>query len=390
MSRNSSEKPRIRISSLDQLLGCPGSRRFVDALGIRRTDRGESWEGTWCHHRVASRLIEECGAVYIDGELPPHGLPETFHPGAWAEWKARWAMRQILDEAGADRAIVVEEPIQWEFDRFILTGHPDVTTFTFDAREIGIDDEKYGSNIVDAAECNWQLTGYAAIRKLQFPQARRIKTRILQPSAPEDLCVTSFTFEGDVLDKLPAALEILINRALDNDDILRTGHKHCRWCPAFLVCPAIMAEIKLTRELLAKLPADDGEIKLEHLAKLAVAAKLLNKPLESAKDLLKERLLQSETRELVLEDGTKLFIKDAPGTREVDAERAWPRIVEQIPEHAYKCITVSAEAVEKSLSAALKIPHKSEVEGTIDAREEFRRRFGDVTTRKPQKHLIIA
>ncbi len=381
-------KPRVRVSGLDILLGCPGSARLVRELGLRRWSDVESWEGQWVHHAAAKELVEVHGAVAPAGLEAPK--LDGYSPSEFARWKKDYYVREVLEEAGLDRALVVEDELAWEFEAFVLTGHPDVTTFTGGAERIGIDDCKSGSNLVDAAECNWQMAGYAALRKLQFPQAVGIRTRIIQPSAPEEVRVTAFDWEGDLLERLPGLLEAQVVEALKRDGLLRTG-KHCRWCDGWHNCPAIMAEIELTKALLAELKTTvtaGGRPTTEQLARLAVAFKRLDGPLKAAREELKGRLEAEGTQ--VLEDGTQLFLKDGMGPRKIAVAEAWETIVNLLgmpPELAYSVLTISPDELERALAKHLNVPQKSK-KGE-DARAAFATYFGAFTTREPRKELVV-
>lgn len=390
-------KPVIRCSSLDHIISCPGSRTLLEALGAVRADESESWEGSWCHFEAALRLVADHGAIPPEGGLVAPDIPADYQPSSMAKWMVDFYVRQVLDSAGAYKAIEVESELLHEFPRFWLSGHCDSNSVDAECIELDFDDLKTGINPVDPAECNWQIYGYAVLFKLQWPSLRRIRGRIIQPRITEDVGdkVTEMILEGDTLVAAPSFLEQQINAALDNPMLLRTGIKQCRWCDAWLKCASLgalkleideMKQLLLTQELLKKMKEQPDD---QALAQVVVARKLLNSKFESAVNLMKARL--EKVKLITLEDGTRIFLEEKLGTREiVNMEKAWEVLADILPADVlYSLISMGVEPTEKALAKHFGIPHKTEVEGKVDGRQKFVELIGDTVKRKPQQWLQV-
>lgn len=316
-------KPHIRCSSLDQILGCPGSRTLVAALGCERTDEAEAWDGIWVHAETARRLVNAHGAVPPPTGLPPTRLPENYVPPPFMRWMPDYLVQRVMEHAGADRAIEVESELSCEFEDFILTGHCDVSTIDADATELCFDDYKAGINVVDQADQNWQTAGYAALFVLQWPTLKKITGRIIQPRLAAEERISEMVLEGEQLAGIVSFLEGRIKQALANPMLLETGQKQCRWCPAATRCPALEAEenemkITLTKESLAALVAEPEP---QALARVAIAKKLLEPRFKTASEALKD-YMETHPGEIVTPDGTVLTLKDRAGQREITDKQA--------------------------------------------------------------------
>lgn len=401
-------KPVIRCSELAWLIECPGAALMEELVGMPRLDEDQSWDGQWAHHKAASILIHSHGAMGPERGLELPRLPSDYTPPDFMDWVVNFYVSAVLEDAGSERAIGVEEEMIHEFGRFWLSGHCDVFTVDGDATELNFDDLKSGINAVDAADNNWQVAGYAVLFKLRWETLRKIRGRIIQPRLKEEVAprITGVTIDergcfadltGDMvspitIDELPAALERKINDALDNPRLLRTGLKQCRWCTAKLKCPALdleeqdMKELLLDNDALARLKAKPDD---ETLARICVAGSLLGSRFEAAKKLLKERL--DVVKLITLEDGTKLFQIDGLGAREISQPGvAWEKMTEVLDaELAYGCISIGIEDAEKALAKQFKIPHKSTVDGKMDGKKMCDQLIGHLITRKPQKKLQI-
>jgi len=409
-------KPVIRCSELNWLIECPGAATLEAVVGIQRRDEDQSWDGQWAHHKSASRLVHDHGAMPPEGGLPPLRLPASYEPPDFLNWVVDFYLHAVLEDAGAERAIVVEDEMLEEFDRFWLSGHPDVYAIDAEATELNFNDLKAGINPVDAAESNWQVIGYATLFKLRWQSLRRIRGRIVQPRLSEDVSprITGVTIDETgctsdetgvqvspvTIDGMAAALEQRINHALDNPLLLRSGIKQCRWCPAKLKCPALdedektMAEILLTQQTLERIKNEPDD---EALGRICVAGKLLTSRFEAAKDMLKERLEAEPGKKVVLADGTQLFLFDALGPRQFKDGKpgevppvglAWERLSEVLDaERAYGCMEISFEPAEKAIAKQLGIQHKTTVKGKQCGKAVLEQLIGHLVTRKPQKNL---
>lgn len=381
-------KPVLRCSGLDQFLSCPGSRTLLEALGSMRTDDSASHEGNWCHHQGAKKLVEEHGAVPPAGGLPPPEIPDGYNGSDFAKWMVEYYTSRVLQDAGGDRAMEVECELLAEFDRFWLSGHCDSNTVNAEATELSFNDLKTGINKVDLAEANWQCLGYATLFKKQWPTLKKIRGRIIQPRLIENR-ESDVTIEGEQLENAPAFLGAKINAALDAPMKLNAGQKQCRWCDVGLRCPELRKKLKsknmeITHELLEKLKTEPND---QVLAEWCVAGKLLLPKLEEAKDLMRERL--AIIKELVLADGTRLFLQDKAGRREVvNKQAAWHKLAGKVrlnettgalefepgaldESEALECVTIKIGEVEKILARKHGLPvyHKKGDSGKLRAEE---------------------
>ena len=403
-------KPSIRCSSLDSLLSCPGSRTLIAALGCVREDASDSWEGQWCHHEAATRLVNLHDAIPPEAGLPKPDIPEGYIPAGHARWVVDYYLNRVLEDAGGEMAVEVEAELSWEFDGFFLTGHCDFYAVNSDCTELLFDDLKAGINLVDAAEMNWQVMGYAALFKLQWPSLKKIRGRIIQPRLSEDVGPreTELVLEGEQLERAAEFLESSIKQALDNPMLLQTGIKACRWCDAALRCPALAAERDLMKMTITKEKIE--EIKLaqddQALAAWCVAGKLLGPKFDAAKDLLKERLAGG--KEIVIDDGeaagTRLFLAEKPGVRNVtDKTEAWHRMaghwqqdensnLEFVPGlleegEALECVTIRIGELEKVVAAKFSLPLDSKKNEC--GKSKTAELLEGLVERQPQQWLMI-
>lgn len=387
-------KPVIRCSGLDRFLGCNGAETLIDALGAKWGDESLSWEGNWTHWNSAMVLVTDHQAMAPDDGLPPPRVPAGWEPTDFAQWMSAWFVSEVLSDTDADMALAVELEVMHEFDKFWLTGHLDVTAFKADLSVIAFDDLKTGSNIVDEADCNWQVLGYATLLRMNYPEVQKIIGRIRQPRKPEELGerTTRMVLEGERLHRAAEFLEREINKALANTMEIQTG-KHCRFCPAWMRCPAFEAEVNfmkstLTKEIIEQMKAAPDE---ERLAKFAIAKKELEPHLKSAWDMIKA-LLEKRATPLQV-DGRVLTLIPGSGAREfTDVATAWEILNDTISDPAaiYACMSLSPEPMEKALAKQFGIPHKSKDPNKEDGAKQFRYRFGKLITRKATKILTIA
>lgn len=401
-------KPIVRCSSLDQLLSCPGSRTLAGLLGDIEEDDSASWEGQWCHHQAARRFVDKHGAMEPEGGLPAPRVPKDFKPESFADWIVDFYHRAVMEDTPGDWAMEVEAEMMIEFDAFWLSGHCDVNAVASDGSALNFDDLKSGANIVDAAECNWQILGYAVLFKLTYLTLQRIRGRIIQPRVREGegnrISAVIFDERGTwndegqlvssaTIDQIVALLAGKINEALKNPMLLNTGVKQCRWCPAALQCPALLAEtqamkLELTKEMLEAIKAHPDD---QLLLRWGVAKKLLGPKLDKAWELLKERLGKVGTIEGP--DGVSASLKDWQGAREVMPEgkpKVWEELCGTLDESlAYACMDLSLPAVERALAKQLDLPIESKKPGADSGEKQVANRFGGFITRKQGKQLTL-
>jgi hypothetical protein len=281
-------KPIIRSSELDRVLACNGSLTLVPLVAPR--DGNEGNEGTDIHRKIAFRLVSEAGATGPES-LKGYAYPVKAHI---TDWIAQFCYKAVKEHVPTDWSLECEMPLSYEWDRFILSGHPDVVALSPDVTEFYVDDFKTGYIPVDIAESNWQLLAYAVLIKRAYPTLQRGTLRIIQPRNNEDdgfPRISEATIEN--IDVATVGLEKRINAALDNPMEVNSGPSQCKWCPlAGPQCPATLGVQKLmkatlTQEAIAriKLEPDDAQ-----LGDWIVTARTLERATEDAKNLLHERL----------------------------------------------------------------------------------------------------
>lgn len=406
--RTHNGKPVVRCSQMDQLMGCPGSRRIFERLRIQDEDDRASWEGQWCHYEAAKRMIEINGAMAPEPGLQLPRVPKGYKPPdeGFANWIVDYYVRAVVEETPMDWAMAVEDDIIWEFDKWCLSGHPDVYALDSSATQLNFDDLKSGNNVVDPADQNWQVLSYAALFKMVFDSLRRIRGRIIQPRNKEDVARRTSrliidergVFDGEGLNVNPGLNIDNFVQALDRQVVerldswkLATG-KQCRWCPADLQCPCLEAErttveMELTKEKLEQIKATPD---METLARWGIAKRLLESKLSAAWDLLKARLAE-EGGKYVDPQGREFILRDWKGARELSEEgkrAVWEAACNELEEdRAFRTMGISLEQLEREMAEQLDIPYTSKK--TASGESVVADRFGKFITRKTGKQLTI-
>ena len=385
-------KPEIRVSSLNWLLSCHGARTLVPIAIARGLVANEETEitrsGTMIHYRGAQRLIAAGAVGTVD--TPP--AADIWQPDPFEKFIEDYWVDTILAVTPPDWAMEVEASLEWDTPDFRLTGHLDLFAINADATEAEIDDLKAGYIPVDAADCNWQLTGYLVLLLLVYPTLRRVKLRIVQPrNNPDDGFerVTEVTVEIND-DSVINFLKGKIKEALADQMTLETG-KQCRYCPAALICAAqeeLRKEMKiqLTEGDIAAIAAASND---ETLGRWARDSKILSAPMEKARALLKARL-EEKKKEIVLEDGTRLFLKGGFGPRKItDVPAALDKAKRVVPEDELfsECVKFSLTSFTDLVAKRLSLP-KTSKKGT-SAESWVATNFDSLTTREATKTLVV-
>jgi len=389
----SSSKPIIRCSELEQLLGCAGSRtlkqHILAQLGpdaFARSGDAMTWRGNYCHYRSAKRLIDEFGATCPDGLEPPV-LAADWTPVVWDDRSADWFVESVLGDTADDWSLFVEHRITVEFDRFVLTGQIDCYGISPDGDLFQIDDQKTGPVPVTHAEENWQLAGYATLLKKMFPRLRGGDARIRQRGVDEE--VTSV--HVDDLDAVVAYLEDSINSALDRALELETGYKQCRFCPAHLICPALRKEIARMKHLLSSEEVKALKVTpdLMQLGVIARDARAIKGPCERIVDTFKEQL-EAAGGSIVLPDGQTAEIVEKPGPRTITN----PKVAHALATHklgdeddAWKAMEVSLGELEDQLVKVAGMQRTSKKPDVETAQSWIRNSLAHITVRSTQKQL---
>ncbi len=330
------EKPKIRVSSLPQLLSCGGSRT-LKAL-VRQREGGEGFEGSYVHWAGAARIIAELGAEAPEGGLPAATVPAGYRLPRPAEWMIGWWFNHVQHAYPQDWALAVELEQEFEFDRFILVGHQDVHGVNRDATSCKGSDLKTGTKPVAPAAENDQCLGYLCQNALAYPSLDYNAFEICQPRLSEDdglQRVSLVELDKSGIQRCLSSLNDRVNAALDNPYLIQSGILQCAFCDAMLQCPAIRADYELmkmllTPEMLAQIKTDPDDATL---GDIAIAAKVLANPFDAAKDAIKARI--ASTGGVTASDGTRITAKVTGGAYKViDAPGLYAAIKETIKDDA--------------------------------------------------------
>lgn len=312
-------KPVIRCSSLGQLLSCPGSQTLRALVNAR--DGDESYEGQYRHWETAWRIVNELGADQPDGGLLLPRVPAGYEPPKYSEWMTGFFFNHAKHAYPDDWAMEVELPLCFEFDRFFLSGHLDLSGVNVDASACRGSDWKCVYKPVPPAAENDQVLGYICLHARAYPQLTYQAFDIVQPRITEEedgiQRVSTVELDRDGIQKCLASLNDRVNAALENPMQLETGMRQCAWCQAAIQCPAIQQEIEqmkmtLTPEMLAKIKAEADDATL---AEIVISSRIVQRPVEDAKDLLKERIAAKGA--VISAGGTRITAKTTAGAYKI-------------------------------------------------------------------------
>lgn len=311
-------KPAFRASKMPRILGCSGSVTLEALVRPKESDTGH--EGVAIHHRIASRLIAEDGAQPPGETLPAAEVPAGYAIPKPSAWMVDFCLRHVRETIPSTWSLLVECEMEHEFAAWELTGHIDVLGISPDGkRAVGMD-YKTGNKPVEPAEMNEQILAYLCLCRLEFPSLEEIEFHVVQPRASEDdgfQRVSKVPLKGTQLDAAVRSLDERTVEAIANPMRLNSGLVQCAHCDADEQCPVLIQlrknmQLTLTPEMLANIKTDTPD---EVLGDIAVAAKLLDKLFETAKDALKERLAARGT--LQASDGTRITAKTTGGAYSV-------------------------------------------------------------------------
>jgi hypothetical protein len=384
-------KPRFRCSELDRLLSCPASHTLNQIVAPRSGDE-VAWEGTMLHWETVWRLVKELGASQPDGGLPlPEGVPVGYKLPGYVSWIVGWLFDAVSSEVPQSWALEVEPALEWEFDRWILTGHLDVAATSPDGKESKDFDFKCGRIPVDVAECNEQVGGYIVLRRMNYG-IESAKFTIPQPwNDPDEGFerLSEVTIHGaDKLDALVATLNHRVCYALDHADELSTG-RQCTYCCG-LACPAILSlkdlmKMKLTPEMLANVKRTHSDAEL---VDLFAEARVLTKPIEDLKEQLAGRL-----------EGGKVAVGTSGLTAKVVESPAGYNVVDPVgmfkwlgdhmkPEQMAPCLSYPSTKIRDGLAKALSIPKDGKA--PVTAKTVFEGAAAAYLSPKTKKQLVLA
>lgn len=303
-------KPIKRCSSLDRDLLCNGAPTLCSRVDPRQGEEGT--EGTALHQIAHLRMVTELGAV---GDP---GVAVECKATKFSAWISDYYYNFVKETTPADWSLEVEAHLEYEFDRFILSGHIDCLAMSADGSEAIIFDLKTGYIPVDIAEENEQVFGYNCVLLMAYPDLNKITSYIIQPRNDPDegdqRISGPLVIEGDTLSNCLPTMERRINASLDNAMELNSGSVQCKWCPAAIQCPALIKERELmrhtlTEEEVARITRQPEDTTL---ADWVIASKTLNRPIEDAVTLAKERVKANGS--LVASDGATITAKVEAGS----------------------------------------------------------------------------
>lgn len=313
-------------------LSCHGSPTVHALVDPREGPEGD--EGSYLHHCIAKRLIDEYGAIPPDGGLPDPVLSPTFKTPKHSMWIVDWCVRRVRDTIPADWALFVELELVHDFDRWTLSGHQDVFAISPDGTLFKGKDWKTGYVGVDPAGENDQVLSYVVSDKLEWPSLLGGDFEICQPRLSEGgdhprVSVVRFSSGAE----LEACIESLDRRkcaALDDPYSLLSGPQ-CKWCVG-LSCPCLQAllnemKLSLTPEILARIKRTPDDALL---GDLQVAIRTLTKPMEDLKTMLHERIKLNGS--VTAGDGTRITVEEQNGpVKVIDPVNVLRTLLELMP-----------------------------------------------------------
>ena len=147
-----------------------------------------------------------------------------------------------------------------------LTGTPDQVFRWLMQNAALVNDLKSGFGIVERAELNLQLRGYAVLVAEKHPELESVYVSILQPRLwrPSER-VTLAKYDKDDIKKAATEIDRIIDGTEQPNAPLVAGEELCRYCRAKLVCPAFRKAIALPLRKLSRVKneAELSKLKLE-------------------------------------------------------------------------------------------------------------------------------
>ena len=384
-----SMKPRIRASQVDQFLACPASKTLQD-LVPEDLDSPAALAGRWCHAQAARLLMEQESAAG-----PSHLVMPEFKTSGFHQWMVNFYLGAVRMYVEPYMALEVEGAMEWEFERFILTGHFDCLGIDPEAREAVGFDLKAGDDPVMDSDDNPQMLAYRVLLALNYPDLQTLRYLVVQPSGDPDAGYEQITgadaTEGrEKLEQMAAYLEAEINRALNRGRLLNSdGWRQCRYCKAALGCPCLKKEIEnmqmeLTNEMVTRF---QQAADIEGLYKYVEASRKTGPLFDRATAVLREEVAKMGGAEL--SDGTKLLVVERAGRRFITNNAAAAAKLADLPDDLYdRCYAFRPPEIERVLAEHLRVPMKAK-KGP-DARKEYDSRLGDLTKQDMHRLLKIS
>lgn len=208
---------------------CPGSARLEKGVADVDTEdarRGRLFHRYWTNPNYERSLLTPDERDLLERSDQLHG-----------------DVLAVLNMAGAP-AMHVEETITGLNGR--LTGTPDLVYLWPQPRAALVEDLKSGFAVVERAELNLQLRGYAVLAVDNYSEAPldTVYVSILQPRlwSPSERTTLAQYSMADI-GKAAHEINGIIDRTEDPKAPLVAGEEQCRFCRAKLMCPAFRKAI---------------------------------------------------------------------------------------------------------------------------------------------------
>ncbi len=385
-------KPVIRCSQLPQLLRCHGSRVLGPLVPPLKGEQG--YEGVYLHWMAAADLILNHGATKPEGGMPPPRVPRDYKPPKNSLWVIDWFVRRVCELIPAAWSLQVEVALEYEFERFILRGHPDVIGISPEGTAACIPDLKTGRIPTDLASFNDQLLGYLVLAAMVYG-VDSVYTEIDQPFNSED---DGFPRQSHVEAKgsdLTACIAFLVEQveeALDSEMEVESGMTQCRYCPAARhdVCPAIrddydFMKTTITPEFLAKIKEQPNDAVLGDIVMLG---RTLKGPIERAEEMVKERL--GGGFEVVALNGTRISMNIEGGRYEVkEPELMLAALLTLLPTPALApAITYSTDRIKDAIASHYNRPKTGTSGNSAD--DIFKAKLGAFVEQGERRKLVFS
>lgn len=300
-------------SNLQRRAACPGSAKLE--AGLPDDDSNDARVGRLLHRYFAHpeydrRLLtpeEQDVLKTADGLLAD--VLYTIHEGTGVPLPS------------AEPRMIVEETITGLDGR--LVGTPD-QVFIWKHRSAAlVNDLKSGFFVVERAELNLQLRGYAVLVAENYIDFNRVFVSILQPRLwrPSER-VTVAQYDLKDVARARDQITAIIDTTERDDAPLIAGEEQCRYCKAKLICPAFgkaiglpLAQVKTEADLsklkreaeIEKIVKSCNDEQLEALYKAKQLAALIDEPVSAE---VRRRIRAGQFDKYVLgKEGEKRSIK---------------------------------------------------------------------------------
>jgi hypothetical protein len=312
------EHSPLGASSAERWINCAGSAALIRALAVAETGFNQDQEPDYLRDgKEAHALGEACLRLNIDA----FEAPEAEYPTLTAEMMAAVQVHLDYVRSRPGWSFVELRMHRPEFHEHMY-GTTDVAVF--DPGHLEIIDYKHGIGVFVEVENNPQIMYYAYMVIDELGSAwhddEEIKLTIVQPRITWTEPVRSWTTTVGYIRRW--AVEILRPAmvAAETDPFLSPGD-HCRFCPAKLVCPAMLAVGSEFSQL--------GIDAIQGLTNTQLAALL---PKVSLLKMLIPALMKEARRRLIENRGTLEGYKVV----EAMADRVWKDAAPVATEYGYQ------------------------------------------------------